>query len=127
MRKYLLAIVVLLVAATTASAEWIIYQRAPSGSWLGVSGMYHDLPQCEKDAKALSDKNQTWVGCAVPRAAVEATPQASDGQTSSQPSRPRSTYRQATPDQYLEDRTPKPSCQKYKLGGQIVQDCTSGR
>jgi hypothetical protein len=77
MRAFL-TVVALLLTVAPASAGWIIYQRSPSGSWLGVSGVYQDKPACEADAKVMSDKNQTWTGCAVPPPAKVAGPETGD-------------------------------------------------
>ena len=65
MKEYLLAVVVLLVAVTPASAGWILY-RQEAGQWRAGQA-YEDLTVCETDAKALADKLQVLVGCAPPR------------------------------------------------------------
>jgi hypothetical protein len=55
------------------------------GTWRGVSGVYQDLKMCEADAKALSEKNQAWTGCAVPPEVTTVEPPAgADGPTSNQ-------------------------------------------
>ena len=65
MRALLVVVTLLATTVTPASAGWIMYENQ-KGAWRGVSSMYQDLKACEADAKALSEKNQTWTGCAVP-------------------------------------------------------------
>ena len=68
MKTKLLIILMLLLTASAASADWILYRSrdgSANGGWI-ATGTYQDLKVCEAAAKEMADTQKTYAGCAAP-------------------------------------------------------------